>query len=181
MRRGPKPRPTTNPTLKEGGVPRCPGHLDAAARTEWRRLARPLFDAGILTVADRAAFAAYCQSYSQWAEAVRKQRETPKLIKTPSGYVQQSPWIGIANKQLELMGRYMGELGITPTARSRVAAYAEADAVPDRITRIEFVSVYTDDNGQRIETPMNRDQGPNLARPANSERIVQEIEIDGNL
>jgi hypothetical protein len=26
------------------------------------------------------------------------------LFKTPSGYVQQSPWLGIINKQLELMG-----------------------------------------------------------------------------
>ena len=45
--------------------------------------------------------------------------ETPPLVKTPSGYVQQSPWLAIANKQLELMGRYMTELGMTPAARSR--------------------------------------------------------------
>ena len=42
------------------------------------------------------------------------------LFKTPSGYVQQSPWLGIVNKQLELMGRYMVELGLTPASRSRV-------------------------------------------------------------
>ena len=42
-------------------------------------------------------------------------------MKTPSGYVQQSPWLAIANKQLELMGRYMTELGMTPASRSRVA------------------------------------------------------------
>ena len=38
--------------------------------------------------------------------------ETPTLYKTPSGYVQQSPWLGIVHKQLELMGRYMVELGL---------------------------------------------------------------------
>ena len=38
--------------------------------------------------------------------------------------MQQSPWLGIANKQLELMGRYMTELGMTPAARSRVARLA---------------------------------------------------------
>lgn len=119
-RRGRKPRPVASPKLKAGGVPRCPAHLDAVARKEWRRLARTLFEAGILTVADRAAFAAYCQAYSRWAEAERKLREGPKLIKTPSGYVQQSPWIGIANKQVELMGRFMAELGITPTSRARL-------------------------------------------------------------
>ena len=41
-------------------------------------------------------------------------------MKTPSGYIQQSPWLLIANKQLEIMGRYMVELGLTPAARSRI-------------------------------------------------------------
>jgi|AACY02.3.fsa_nt_gi phage terminase, small subunit, putative, P27 family len=127
MRRGPKPRPSRSPALSKGGQPRCPEHLDPVARKEWRRLARPLFEAGILTIADRAALAAYCQAYSRWAEAEAKLQQTPKLIKTPSGYVQQSPWVSIANKQLELMGRYMAELGITPTSRARLP---ETDA-PD--------------------------------------------------
>src|SRR6056297_3348266 len=95
MRRGPKPRPRRSAALSAGGQPRCPEHLDPVARKEWRRLARPLFEAGILTVADRAAFAAYCQAWSRW--------------------------IGIANKQSELMGRYLAELGLTPTARTRLA------------------------------------------------------------
>ena len=47
------------------------------------------------------------------------------MFKTPLGYVQQSPWLGIANKQLELMGRYMTELGMTPASRSRVSANTE--------------------------------------------------------
>ena len=42
------------------------------------------------------------------------------LFKTPSGYVQQSSWLGIVNKQLQLMGRYLVELGMTPASRSRV-------------------------------------------------------------
>ena len=75
---------------------------------------------GVLTVIDRAALAAYCQAYGRWVEAEEKLAETPTIFKTPSGYVQQSPWLGIANKQLELMGRYMTELGMTPASRSRV-------------------------------------------------------------
>jgi P27 family predicted phage terminase small subunit len=74
----------------------------------------------VITTFDRAALAAYCQAWGRWVEAEERLRETPPLVKTPSGYVQQSPWLGIANKQLELMGRYMVELGLTPAARSRV-------------------------------------------------------------
>jgi hypothetical protein len=53
-------------------------------------------------------------------ETEERLAETPMLVRTPSGYVQQSPWLGIINKQLELMGRYMTELGLTPASRSRV-------------------------------------------------------------
>jgi hypothetical protein len=65
-------------------------------------------------------------------------------VKTPSGYVQQSPWLGIAHKQLELMGRYMVELGLTPAARSRVMAdalIATRYAVATEPMRIERVIV----------------------------------------
>ena len=103
-------------------LPRCPEHLAPVAKAEWRRVARTLHGMGVLTTIDRAALAAYCQAYARWVEAEHRLRETPPLVKTPSGYVQQSPWLAIANKQLELMGRYMIELGLTPASRSRVTA-----------------------------------------------------------
>lgn len=135
--RGRKPKPGA---LHDGGVPlpRCPPHLDTVARAEWRRLARPMHDAGVLTIGDRAALAAYCQSYARWVEAEEKLQETPMLLKTPSGYVQQSPWLSIANKQLEIMGRFMAELGLTPSARSRLG-YGDGASdhqTPQKITRI---------------------------------------------
>jgi P27 family predicted phage terminase small subunit len=92
---------------------------------------------GVLTVIDRAALAAYCQCYAKWVEAERKLKETPPLLKTPSGYVQQSPWVAIANKQLELMGRYMTELGMTPASRSRVATEDPRMQLP----KIEFHTI----------------------------------------
>jgi P27 family predicted phage terminase small subunit len=114
-------------------MPRCPGHLSPAAQKEWRRLAFTLHRMGVLTVVDRAALAAYCQAWGRWVEAEEKLRETPVLLKTPSGYVQQSPWLGIANKQLELMGRYMVELGLTPASRSRVAVVSDLPPVLDAV------------------------------------------------
>ena len=133
--RGRKPQPTAtrrrngNPgkrgfnhhePVPPEGLPDCPAHLSAVARDEWERIAAALYDMGVLTMVDRAALAAYCQAYARWVEAEEKLKETPVMLKTPSGYVQQSPWLSVANKQLELMGRYMAELGITPASRSRV-------------------------------------------------------------
>ncbi len=109
------------------GVPTCPEHLSPVAQEEWHRLAQTLHDMGVFTTVDRAALAAYAQCYGRWVEAEERLRETPTLFKTPSGYVQQSPWLGISNRQLELMGRYMTELGMTPAARSRISV----DPIPE--------------------------------------------------
>lgn len=154
---GRKPRPklrtaASAPALP-GVLPRCPPHLSDAARREWRRLATPLFEAGVLTLADRAALAAYCQAWSRWVEAEEKLAETPMLLKAPSGYVQQSPWLSIANKQLEIMGRYMAELGLTPVSRSRVNL-PEGHAAPPLIDKIQFVVAYQDADGELREEPL---------------------------
>ena len=79
---------------------------------------------------DRAALAAYCQAYGRWVEAEEALSKTPALLKTPAGYIQQSPWLSISNKQLELMARYMAELGLTPSARSRLAVSIQTTPKP---------------------------------------------------
>jgi Phage terminase, small subunit len=43
------------------------------------------------------------------------------LLKLPSGYVQQNPWLTIANKQLESMHKYLSEFGLSSVSRSRVS------------------------------------------------------------
>ena len=96
-----------------------PAHLLPTAK--WQRLARSLNAIGILTQINRAAIAAYCQAYGRWVEAEKALKTSPPLLRTPAGYVQQSPWLMISNKQMELMARYMAELGLTPSARSPLA------------------------------------------------------------
>jgi P27 family predicted phage terminase small subunit len=130
------------PPRRRERLPVCPQHLNPPAAAEWRRVARALQEAGVLSRFDRAALAAYCQAWGRWVEAEERLRETAPLVKTPSGYVQQSPWLTIAHKQLELMGRYMVELGMTPAARSRVMADAPITTryVPEPL-RIERVIV----------------------------------------
>jgi P27 family predicted phage terminase small subunit len=133
--RGRKPKPTSlkmlegNPGRRplnageprpQRKIPTCPAHLCPSAKAEWRRLAHQLHTLGILTELDRAPLAAYCQAYGRWVEAERKLKETPTLLKLPSGYLQHNPWLTIANKQLELMHKYISELGLSPVARTRV-------------------------------------------------------------
>jgi P27 family predicted phage terminase small subunit len=103
-------------------IPTCPSHLSPTAKAEWKRIAGHLHILRIISQLDRAALAAYCQAYGRWAEAEKKLKETAPLIKTPSGYVQQNPWLQVANKQLEIMHKYLSEFGMTPASRSRVNA-----------------------------------------------------------
>ncbi len=166
--RGRKPQPTAlrrangNPgkrgynhgePVPPEGLPDCPPHLSEEARAEWHRLAQSLYDMGVLTTVDRGALAAYCQSWARWVEAEEKLRETPALIKTPSGYVQQNPWLSVSNKQLELMGRYMAELGLTPASRSRVTLARMPEA--EEPTMIKVVLVGVDPDGTETEHPID--------------------------
>lgn len=110
---GAEPQPTAGP-------PSCPAHLNPSGKAEWKRLARELQAIGILTQIDRGVLAGYCQSWGRWVEAERKLKESPALIRTPAGYVQLSPWLTIANRERELMLRFMAELGLTPSSRTRL-------------------------------------------------------------
>ena len=108
-------------------LPTCPAHLLPSAKAEWKRLAQELYHLGVLTRLDRATLAGYCQAYGRWVEAEKKLRETPGILKMPSGYIQMNPWLTIATKQMELMQRFAAELGLTPSSpqpgRSRKAAH----------------------------------------------------------
>jgi P27 family predicted phage terminase small subunit len=163
------------------GTPDCPEHLSDEARAEWHRLVDTLVKMGVITIVDRAVLAAYCQAYGRWVEAEEKLMEAPLLFKTPSGYVQQSPWLNIANRQMELMGRYMAEIGLTPASRSRIAIASSADQHAP-VDKIEFVIVYEDANGNRKERPLN-DPTPfdALEHPSQSQGSARRHEIDGNL
>jgi len=150
MKPGTKPKPTHlklvtgNPgkrTLNrkeakaKAAIPAPPVHLTADAVEEWNRVAADLFNLGILSEIDRAALAAYAQSYGRWVQAERaiaKMAEKDQLtgglmIKTSNGNAIQNPLVGTANKAAADMMRYAAEFGMTPSARSRIAAAPPED------------------------------------------------------
>jgi phage terminase small subunit len=42
------------------------------------------------------------------------------MIKSPTGYPVQSPYLSTANRQVEIMVRIASEFGFTPASRSRL-------------------------------------------------------------
>jgi P27 family predicted phage terminase small subunit len=108
-----------------------PSVLDRAGRREWNRLVPILLSMGVLTVADGVPLGNLCQAYSMLVQAHKAVRQAAKgggsglLMKTPSGYVQQSPLIGIINSQVEIINRISREFGLTPSSRTRLAGTVE--------------------------------------------------------
>ena len=110
-------------------IPEPPDHLGEIAMDEWRRVACEMHACGILTRLDAAALAAYCNAYARWIEAERAiARMAAKdpvtrglLIKTTNGNAIQNPLVGTANTAQRDVVKFAAELGITPSARSRVA------------------------------------------------------------
>lgn len=107
--------------------PTPPPFLNDDAKVEWGRMSGLLYDAGVMTEADRAVFAAYCQAYGVWAQAEReiaKLQETSVLngliLKTKDGNYIQQPMLGIANKARADMVKYAVEFGMTASSRSRI-------------------------------------------------------------
>ena len=100
--------------------PEPPDHLSEDAKSEWQRMAPWLYDIGLLTKIDSAAFEAYCTAYSRWVEAEDKIRKHGLIVKSPKGYPMQSPYLPIANKALDYMKNFLVEFGMTPSSRTRV-------------------------------------------------------------
>ena len=74
-------------------------------------------------------------------EAEEKLATTPLLLKTPGCYLQQSPWLSLANTQMERLARCMGEPRLAPVARARLDI--RPDKPTDQVTLIKFTAVYT--------------------------------------
>ena len=110
-------------------IPKCPLHLQAEAKKEWKRISVELEKLGLVTQIDRAALAAYCAA---WAEAVFCEKKIATLNEanpeaaaglatiTPSGYQQMSVWVQIRNAAYKRMMSFAAEFGMSPSSRSRV-------------------------------------------------------------
>jgi P27 family predicted phage terminase small subunit len=134
--RGPAPKPTAlkvkqgnpgkralnkaEPRVAGEGAIRPPAHLGDAARAEWARPRKKLAPVGLLTALDTGVLAAYCQAYTRWVEAEEQLSRFGPVVKTKNGNLVQNPYLAVANRAMEQMLVYARELGMTPSARSRI-------------------------------------------------------------
>ena len=115
-------------------LPEPPDHLSDEAKREWDRVGALLLVVGLVSELDRAALAAYCQAWARWVEAEEALRQYGVVIKSPSGFPMQSPFLAVANKALEQMRWTLVEFGLTPASRTKV--HAEAPAADDPLDEL---------------------------------------------
>ena len=118
---GHRPLPENEPPVRIE-IPRCPRELSPTAKKEWRRITPELARLGLLTRIDRAALAMYCDHYGRWLEAIAALQKYGVVIKSPSGFLMQSPYVAIANKAGEQVRLLLSEFGMSPSSRTRVHA-----------------------------------------------------------
>lgn len=116
--RGRKPNeiaPGSSPVL---AVPKPPAWLSKDAKAEWRRVAPILVERGVLTEADRGALEGYCTAMARVMEAERIIRVEGQFYAAASG-PKRHPAATTQDAALKTARLFMGELGLTPDARSR--------------------------------------------------------------
>lgn len=147
-RRGPKPKPDKLKALEGNpgkrklnldapepeGRPLCPSTLCRGAKNEWRRIAKDLYDLGLLSKIDRAALAVYCDAYSKWIEAtetIDKEGMTMEYtnVRGEENIVPR-PEVAIAIKYAQIIKSFCAEFGLTPSSRCRLVLPKDKEIDP---------------------------------------------------
>lgn len=123
FRKDPQRRNKDEPQAKRG-MPEKPEHVaaDPVASEQWDELCRTLGDMNIVTLADRSLLALYCSTYSQWNQLQTEVAENGCYVVNDKGNLSQSPQAIQVHRYADRLLKMMAELGLTPSARSRIKA-----------------------------------------------------------
>jgi P27 family predicted phage terminase small subunit len=108
---------------------------DARAVREWQRLAPILIEARQITEADRSALIAYCLEWSRYIKASRNAAR--ENYRATNG--RHSVWFSVQRHALTACLKLSAELGLTPSARTRIpnASHRSALNGPDAMSEFD--------------------------------------------
>ena len=123
---GHRPLPQGEPKPRADKAPSCPRDLTADAKKVWRKLVPELRALGLLTVLDGELLSVYCQTYADWLHYRKQivQYGDMQIIRNDDGtpkYMQQSPYVGMANRAVAILKSYAAEFGFSPASRTRIS------------------------------------------------------------
>jgi P27 family predicted phage terminase small subunit len=112
-------------------IPECPNHLSREAKQHYRKLAEILYKAKVLTEADGIVLANLAQAYATLATAQRELNRGQLAITSKRGGPRANPLFRIVNESMTTINRLCQELGLTPSARSRLRIDKKSTASDD--------------------------------------------------
>jgi P27 family predicted phage terminase small subunit len=103
VRNNPDKRKINKREPKPKGGPVAPAELDARGKREWKRITKAL----------------YCAAFSTWRKAQKEIKKGGRVVKAANKTPIPSPWLAVANKDLDQIIKFDGELELTLSARTR--------------------------------------------------------------
>ena len=100
---------------------------DPVAAEEWKALCGWLADMKILAKSDRSLMVSYVTTYSEWLKAYQYIQKNGVSCPTAAGSVTTAPEAHHYHKLSDRLLKLLVELGLTPSARSRIKAPDQQD------------------------------------------------------
>jgi P27 family predicted phage terminase small subunit len=110
--------------------PEPPAELSALAKGEWDRITPILTRMRVLTEADGAALALYCETFATWTETAKKIARQGYVVLSAAATAKVNPLVAINAQARADMLRLLSEFGLTPSSRSRVSVTSDSEVDP---------------------------------------------------
>lgn len=117
-----KDRINTKEPKPKKSKPRCPAWLSDEAKVVWKRTAKQLDGMGLLYEADQDILNAYANAVVNYQKATELVDRSGVLIKGRRDGVVTNPAVRVQRDAATLIRMLAGELGLTPSARTRLKA-----------------------------------------------------------
>ena len=111
----PEPKP-------KGGELRRPAWMTGYARAMWERIIGAWRGTGVLTGADQGALEAYCAAYGRFVAAQADVEAHGLTLTDNFDNVKKNPAVTVLGEAVAQMRSLGAEMGLTPSARARLAA-----------------------------------------------------------
>lgn len=113
-------RPVKPPPAFVRLAPEPPEFLTPEARAEWDRILPELERLELTKTIDRAALAAYCETWSRWVAAQMELKTQGMFVTGSMGQLVKSPAIAIIESAGKELRAWCAEFGLTPSAEGRL-------------------------------------------------------------
>src|SRR5215203_7192989 len=131
--------------IEPQGRPRCPGHLTEAEQARWQDVVASL-PVEVLTRADEQVIERMAVAWTAYREACEGLRKSGTLVKGQFGNVVRNPLLIVKKQAVEEMNSCGMQLGLSPAARTRIAALPEVDDDPLAILLGPQGKAWSDEN-----------------------------------